>query len=113
MQVLNNYNGSDYWDFDTMKKYNFTDENAFAKIKINNIVIQTTLNNKFIDNASPDILECLKSGLSIKFAKKYCCRVGRPPIHITQEEKAEARKSDRKKYYSTHKMIKINSLPAS
>jgi len=111
MRVLKDYNGNEYWDFDTMKKYYFSNENDIAKIKINNIIIQTDLSNKFIDDAKPDLLECIKSGLYIKFVKKSCPYKGRgrPSLIITPEEKLEAKREYYRKYYDAHKIRK--SLP--
>ena len=112
MQVLRDYKGNDYWNFDNMKKYKFDDENAFDKVKI--VVIQTNINNKLIDSLPIELLECLKSGLYIKYIKKIAPYKGhgRPTSNKSEEEKAEERKIRQRKYYYSHKLVKIEpSLP--
>ena len=42
MNVIKEYNDNDVWNFDSMKKLSYSDKDAFAKIRINNIVIQNT-----------------------------------------------------------------------
>ena len=93
------------------EKYSFTDENALAKIKLNNIVIQTVLTNKFIDTAPSYLLECFKSGLYIKYVKKNSPYKGRgiSSFYKTPEDKKEAKKNHYIKYYISHKISKIGS----